>query len=173
MGPFVSYEENEVLWIRPLVLEVRCPIDYALPADPKNGSEQWMCPPIFFLSLLNPKLSRWKWAPRLLVNSTFHQPTKSKLSLRTFYFSYHKDKLQTCRRHIRTRGLVMLELQASTMKKHALKNVSNCLNTNICSRLETSGGQSSKLYLNIVHFSNSSVIRHLWQLKKLVFCIGF
>jgi hypothetical protein len=32
------------------------------------------------------------------------------------------------------------------------KNVSNCCNTNIYSYLETSGGQSSILYLNVVHF---------------------
>jgi hypothetical protein len=38
------------------------------------------------------------------------------------------------------------------MGQHALKNVNNCLNTNIYSYLETSGGQSSILYLNVVHF---------------------
>ncbi len=32
------------------------------------------------------------------------------------------------------------------------KNVNNGLNTNIYSYLETSGGQSSNLYLNVVHF---------------------
>ncbi len=40
-----------------------------------------------------------------------------------------------------------------TMEKHALKN----LNTNNYSSLETSGGQSSNLYLNVVHFFNTSV----------------
>jgi hypothetical protein len=40
---------------------------------------------------------------------------------------------------------------------HALKNANNCLNTNIYSYLETSGGQSSNLYLNVVHFFNTSV----------------
>ncbi len=43
------------------------------------------------------------------------------------------------------------------MEQHALKNVTNCLNTDINSYLETSGGQSSSLYLNIVHFFNASV----------------
>jgi len=43
------------------------------------------------------------------------------------------------------------------MEQHALKNVSNCLNTNIYSYLETSSGQSSNLYLNVVHFINTSV----------------
>ncbi len=37
------------------------------------------------------------------------------------------------------------------------KNVSNCLNTNIYSYLETSGAQSSNLYLNVVHFFSTSV----------------
>ncbi len=38
------------------------------------------------------------------------------------------------------------------MEKHALKNGNNCLNTNIYSYFETSGGQSSNLYLKVVHF---------------------
>ena len=47
---------------------------------------------------------------------------------------------------------------------------SNCLNTNIYSYLETSGGQSSNPYSNAVHFfSTPVVIRHLWQLKTLIF----
>jgi hypothetical protein len=45
----------------------------------------------------------------------------------------------------------------SAMEQHALKNVNNCLNTNIYSYLETSGGQRSNLYLNVVLFINSSV----------------
>ncbi len=72
------------------------------------------------------------------------------------------------------------------MEQHAFKNVNNCLNTNhrhlsnrlsvkyiqkpktaqtyldvydtnIYSYLETSAGQSSNLYLNVVHFFNASV----------------
>jgi hypothetical protein len=43
------------------------------------------------------------------------------------------------------------------IEQRALKNVSNCLNTNIYSYLETSGGKSYKLYLNVVHFFNTSV----------------
>jgi hypothetical protein len=38
------------------------------------------------------------------------------------------------------------------MEQHTLKNVNNGLNTNIYSYLETSGGQSCNLYLNVVHF---------------------
>jgi hypothetical protein len=43
------------------------------------------------------------------------------------------------------------------MEQHALKNVKNCLNTNICYYLETSGGQISNPYLNIVIFFNTRV----------------
>jgi hypothetical protein len=43
-----------------------------------------------------------------------------------------------------------------TMEQHALKNLSICLNTNNYSYLETSGGQSSNLYLN-VNFFNTNV----------------
>ncbi len=39
----------------------------------------------------------------------------------------------------------------------SLKNVNNCLNTNIYSYRETSGGQSSNLYLNVVHLFKTSV----------------
>jgi hypothetical protein len=44
------------------------------------------------------------------------------------------------------------------MAQYALKNVNSCLNTNNYSYLETSGGQSSNLYLNVVHFFNTNVI---------------
>jgi len=37
------------------------------------------------------------------------------------------------------------------------KNVNNCLNTNIYSYLETCGGKSDDLHLNLVHFFNTSV----------------
>jgi hypothetical protein len=37
------------------------------------------------------------------------------------------------------------------------KKVNNCLNTNIYSYLETPNGQSSNLYLFVVHFFNTSV----------------
>jgi len=44
-----------------------------------------------------------------------------------------------------------------SMEQHTLKNVNNYLNTNIYSHLEASGGQSSNIYLNVVHFFNASV----------------
>jgi hypothetical protein len=36
------------------------------------------------------------------------------------------------------------------------KNVKNCLNGNINPYFETFGGQSSNLYLNVIHFYNTS-----------------
>ncbi len=44
----------------------------------------------------------------------------------------------------------------NSMEEHTLKNVNNCLNTNIYSYVESSGGQSSNLYFDIIHFSNTS-----------------
>ncbi len=43
------------------------------------------------------------------------------------------------------------------MEQCTLKNVNNCLNTNIYSYLETSGGKSYNLYLNFVHFFDTRV----------------
>ncbi len=42
------------------------------------------------------------------------------------------------------------------MEQHTFKNVNNHQNINIYSYLETSGGQSSNLYLNVVNFFNTS-----------------
>jgi hypothetical protein len=57
----------------------------------------------------------------------------------------------------------------ATVEQCALKNVNNCLNTNIYSYLETSGVQIYYLYLNDVHFSTPVLIRPLWQLKIVIF----
>jgi hypothetical protein len=43
------------------------------------------------------------------------------------------------------------------MEQRTLQNVNNGFNTNIYSNLETSGGQSYNLYLNVVQFVNTSV----------------
>jgi hypothetical protein len=43
------------------------------------------------------------------------------------------------------------------MEQRTLKNVNNYVNANIYSYLETSGGQSSNLYLNVIHLLNTSV----------------
>ncbi len=48
-------------------------------------------------------------------------------------------------------------LRQRVMEQRTLKNVNNYLNINIYSYLETSGGQSTNLYLNVVHFFNTSV----------------
>ncbi len=50
-----------------------------------------------------------------------------------------------------------------------LKNINNCLNINIYSFLETSGGQSSYPYLNVVIFWAPEMIRNLWQIKTAFF----
>ncbi len=44
-----------------------------------------------------------------------------------------------------------------SMEQCALKNLNNCLKTNIYSNLETSGDQSSNLYFNVVQFFNTGV----------------
>jgi len=48
------------------------------------------------------------------------------------------------------------QLVILSMEQHTLENVNNCLNTNIYSYLETSGGQSFILYLKVVNFFNTS-----------------
>jgi hypothetical protein len=55
------------------------------------------------------------------------------------------------------------------MGQRTLRNVNNYLNTNIYSYLETSVGQSSYLYKKVVHFLTPVLIRHLRQLKTIVF----
>ena len=54
------------------------------------------------------------------------------------------------------------------MEQRTFKHINNYLNTNIYTYLQTSGGQSSNQYLNVVHSFNTGVIRHLWQLKTVV-----
>ncbi len=44
-----------------------------------------------------------------------------------------------------------------SMEQRTLKNVNSYLNIDIYSYLETSGIQSSNLYLNVVHFFNAGV----------------
>jgi hypothetical protein len=43
------------------------------------------------------------------------------------------------------------------MEQCTLENVNNILNTNIYSYFDTSGGQSSNIYLNAAHFFNTGV----------------
>jgi hypothetical protein len=48
------------------------------------------------------------------------------------------------------------------MEQHTLKNVNNYLNTISYSYLETSGGKSYNLYLNVFIFSTPELIRYHW-----------
>ena len=57
------------------------------------------------------------------------------------------------------------------MEQHTLKNVNNCLNTQIYSYLKTSNGQSSNLYLIVVHFS-LPVLIELRALKNVNNCLN-
>ncbi len=61
------------------------------------------------------------------------------------------------------------------MEQHALINVNICLNTNIYFYFETSGGQSSILYLNIAHFYSAVLFstepRLAWAHNSLYFVI--
>jgi hypothetical protein len=50
-----------------------------------------------------------------------------------------------------------------------LEKISNHLNTNIYSCLRTSGGQSSNIYLHVVHFFNASVNYTSAAAKTVVF----
>jgi hypothetical protein len=54
------------------------------------------------------------------------------------------------------------------MEQRGLKNVNNYMNINIYSYLETFGGQSSNLYLNVVQISTPVLISNLWQPKAVV-----
>jgi hypothetical protein len=47
---------------------------------------------------------------------------------------------------------VFLNNEINQGKSTVLKMLNNCLNSNIYSYLDTSGGQSSNLYKNVVHF---------------------
>jgi hypothetical protein len=73
-------------------------------------------------------------------------------------------------KHIQQFLLIQVLTKVASIQQHTLKNVSNYWNTKIYSYLETFGGKSSNLYLNVVHFFSTPVlIRHLRQLKAVVF----
>ncbi len=55
------------------------------------------------------------------------------------------------------------------MEQNVFKNANNCLNTKIYSYLETSGCQSSNLYLDVVHLVtivHNTNSKHLEQLRS-------
>ncbi len=59
------------------------------------------------------------------------------------------------------------------MEQRALKNVNNCLITDIYSYLELSGGQNNNLYINVVHFLQHQCKLHICGgLRQLFYCIS-
>ncbi len=52
-------------------------------------------------------------------------------------------------------GIKIFSINGAPIEQHALKNENNCLNKNIYSYLEISGGQNSIPYLNVVYFLNT------------------
>jgi hypothetical protein len=52
---------------------------------------------------------------------------------------------------------LLTQEKVAAKEERTLKKVNNCLNTNIYSYLETSGGKSFNPYLNVVHVFNTSV----------------
>ncbi len=77
-----------------------------------------------------------------------------------------------------------------TIEQSALKNENNCLNSNIYSYLKSSGGQSSNLYLNVVHMiglidytesgresqTRQLILKHVkgdWTAKLKIGCSGY
>ncbi len=55
------------------------------------------------------------------------------------------------------------------MEQHNFKNVNNCLNTSLYYYLETSGGESIYLYLNVVHFFQHQCKLDICGSKRLFF----
>jgi hypothetical protein len=72
-------------------------------------------------------------------------------------FEVEAELSQTFLQHDTTFLQSILVNRKPTMEQRTLKNVNNCLNTNIYSHMEASGGQSSSLYFIVVHFFNNSV----------------
>jgi hypothetical protein len=88
---------------------------------------------------------------------------------------------QACITH-KTRLLGLCMIKTESNGTACFKIVNNCLNTNIYSYLETCGGQSSDLYLNAVHFFNTSfnwtfklvtvVLLHSCPIRAVLFVCG-
>ncbi len=71
------------------------------------------------------------------------------------YYCHIFDLCMGSKRSLNNDSCLCTSLTA--MEEHTLKIVNNCLNMNIYSYLETSDGQSSNLYSNVVHVFNTSV----------------
>jgi hypothetical protein len=54
-------------------------------------------------------------------------------------------------------ALLVIIITDTIIEQHTLKNVNNYLDTYVYCYLETSGGQSTYLYLNVAHLFNKSV----------------
>ncbi len=67
------------------------------------------------------------------------------------------QKISAKRKNVEIFGQYCKTCYDCEMEQRPLKNVNNCLNTNIYFYLETFGGKSYNLYLNAVHFFNTSV----------------
>jgi len=76
------------------------------------------------------------------------------ISIHTFFLDDFKNVIEQYQFHFNPFYLIKT---LQRMEQRTLRNVNNYLNTNIYSYLETSGGQSSNLYLKVVHFFNTSV----------------
>ncbi len=100
-----------------------------------------VCPPMLFTSIF-PSLPLCQTAELYLdhIHPLSHLPVSLSVGLSVFYFLAF---LSVCLSVYQPTGTRMLSL--------------TCLNDNIYSYLETSGGQSYDLYLNVVYFFNTSV----------------
>jgi len=78
-------------------------------------------------------------------------------SLKTLFFSSSLVPLQNKLECFSLFFVSHLKVRLNLNGAACFKNANNCLNNNIYSYLVTSGGQSCILYLNVVHFFNTSV----------------
>ncbi len=100
-------------------------------------------------------------APKVLKKSAFNMASIFKVSrLKAVYEPIEKIQI--------TKKMIHNHRYLRKVTVH-FKNVNNCLNSNIYSYLETSGHQSFNLQLKCCSFSTPVLIRHLLQLKTVVF----
>ncbi len=117
---------------------------------------------IYFISVA----LHW-WKPDLTICAKFHKNSWKKVLLFT------KNALKPVS-FVQNRSLMVRwhEQFSRPIEQCTFKNVSKYLNTSIYSYVETSGGQSSNIYLNVDHFSALVLISHLRLLRLLFSCIG-
>ncbi len=109
----------------------------------------------------NPGNPNWKGSTRTDFASYKSSLLPKNKELKHKHFSYLQTilKLKLFTKLIKILSLnALVKRSSGLMEQCTLKNVNNRLNTNISAYLETSGGQSSDLYLNVAHFFNASVI---------------